>query len=117
MTLLNRLILAALVFLSGSSGFAKLLLVQQDVDFFGKYGINTSGVLFFGAAQLAGAVMLVFPKTRLSGVALVAITFLISVALLVLDGNVPFAVFTAIALLLLLYLARASLDHRKKHPG
>ncbi len=84
------------------------MLMQQDVDFFRKYGFTTPLLTIFGAAQLVGGVLLLVRKTRLLGAMIVAITFLISVVLLVKEGNVPFTIFTFVALIMLGVVIRYS---------
>lgn len=101
MKIASTLILILLVLLAISSGITKIALMQQDVDFFGQYGFTNPILITFGAAQLIGGVMLPFKKTRFFGAAIVAITFLVSLVLLLLEGNLPVSVVTAIATLFL----------------
>jgi hypothetical protein len=60
------------------SGVTKISLMQQDVEFFGKYGLSDPMLIAFGATQLIGGILMSFKKTRFSGAAIVAITFLAS---------------------------------------
>ncbi|MBT8045314.1 MAG: DoxX family protein [Verrucomicrobiae bacterium] len=101
MKLALTLILVLLVFLAVSSGAAKVALMQQDVDFFGKYGFSNPMLIAFGITQLVGGVLLPFKKTRFFGAAIVAITFLISLVLLIMEGNIPVSIVTLVATLLL----------------
>jgi len=101
MKLITTIILALLVLLAVSSGITKIALMQQDVDFFGKYGFSNPILIVFGTVQLIGGILLLLRKTRFSGAAIVAITFLISLVLLLLEGNVAVSVATAVAMLLL----------------
>lgn len=94
-------ILAILTFLAVSSGITKILLMPQDVDFFGKYGFSDPLLIAFGLVQLLGGLLLVFMKTRFVGAAIVAVTFLVSLALLLMEGNVTVSIVTAVAALLL----------------
>ena len=50
---------------------------------------------------LAGGVLLVFSRTRFVGAAIVAVTFLVSLVVLLMDGNIPVSIVTAIATVLL----------------
>ncbi len=75
--------------------------MQQDVDFFGKYGLTNPILITYGAVQLVGGLLMVFSKTRFVGAILVAITFLISLVVLLMEGNIPVSIVTAIAILLL----------------
>ena len=84
-----------------SSGVTKIALMQQDVDFFGKYGFTAPILIAFGVIQLIGGVLMAFRKTRFSGAAIVAITFLISLVVLLMDGNIPVSIVTLLAILML----------------
>lgn len=101
MKLASAIILVFLVFLAISSGATKIALMQQDVEFFGKYGFSNPVLIAFGATQLTGGVLLPFKKTRFIGAAVVAITFLVSIALLLFEGNIPVSIVTVVATLLL----------------
>lgn len=101
MKYVSAIVLAILVFLAVSSGITKMLLMEQEVDFFGKFGFSDPALITFGLVQLIGGVLLVFKRTRFAGAAIVAITFIISLALLLLDGNVPMSIATLVATLLL----------------
>lgn len=101
MKIVFTIILAILSLLAISSGIAKIMLMQQDVDFFGKYGFSDVMLIAFGLIQLLGGLLLVFTKTRFIGAAIVAVTFLLSLVLLLMDGNMPVSIITLIATLLL----------------
>ena len=114
MIIFHRVTLAVLVFLALSSGVTKLMLMQQDAEFFGTYGFTTPMIIAFGAAQFIGGLLLIFQRTRFFGAVIVAITFLISAVLLVMDENIPFTIFTVVALLFLGLHMKLSLA---KHQG
>ena len=109
-----KVALAVLVFLAVSSGITKIILMEQDVEFFGSYGFTNSMLVAFGVTQLIGGCLLVIQRTQLVGASIVAITFAISAALLIMEGNVLFTVFTFIALTLLGLLARQNLIDRRE---
>ena len=98
-------ILAALAILSGAS---KVALMPQDVEFFGRYGIAGIGLMGFGALQLMGGVGLLLAKTRFASAAVIAVTFIASLVLLILDGNVPVTIVTALATALLVFVMKIS---------
>ena len=100
MKILSTIILVILIFLAVSSGITKVTLMQQDVDFFGKYGFSNPILITYGLVQLIGGVLLIFKKTRFVGAAIVAITFLISLVVLLADGNIPVSIATVVATLL-----------------
>jgi len=95
------IVIAVLTFLAISSGITKVILMQQDVDFFGKYGFSNPILMCYGAVQIIGGMLLPFKKTRFIGAIIVAITFLISLVVLLLEGNIPVSIVTAIATALL----------------
>ena len=108
MNLAFKIILWILVFLAISSGVAKIMLMPQDVEFFSTYGFNPAMIIVFGVTQLIGGILMVIPKMRMYGAIVVAITFLVSLALLVMDGNMLVSGITVIATVLLGWVAKSS---------
>ena len=101
MKIVSTTILVALILLAMLSGITKVALMQQDVDFFGRYGFSNPLLIAYGLVQLIGAVLMVFRRTRFIGAAIVAITFLVSLAALMIDRNFPASIATIVATLLL----------------
>ena len=101
MKIASTIILVILIFLAIFSGATKIALIQADVEFFGKYGFSNPMLIAFGATQLVGGVLMPFQKTRFSGAAIVAMTFVASLVLLLMDGNIPASIVTVVATLLL----------------
>lgn len=101
MKAVSTIILVILILLAVSSGITKILLMQQDVEFFGKYGFSNPILVAFGLIQVIGGLLLVFTKTRFVGAVIVAITFLISLVVILIEGNIPVGIATVIAMLLL----------------
>lgn len=101
MKAVSTIILVVLILLAVSSGITKILLIQQDVDFFGKYGFSNPILVIYGCVQLIGGLLMVFARTRFVGAAIVAVTFLISLVVIALEGNIPVGVVTLIATMLL----------------
>ena len=101
MKIVFTIVLVVLTFLAISSGLTKVMLLQQDVDFFGRYGFSNQILVAYGVVQLIGGVLLPFNKTRFVGAAIVAITFLVSLVVLLMDGNIPVSIATIIMTLLL----------------
>lgn len=96
MKIIWNLLIAVIALLAIASGVAKMALMQQEVDVFGRYGFIDPILVAFGAFQFAGGVFLAFRKTRTIGAAVIALSFLASLVVLLLDGNVPMAVMTAV---------------------
>lgn len=90
--------------------------MQQDVEFFGEYGFTDPFLIAFGAAQLIGGILLIIQKTRLLGATIVAVTFLISAVLLIMAGNIPFTIFTFVALFMLGLIVRQCLTKEQYDP-
>lgn len=116
MKIFLNVILVILVFLAISSGITKIILMQQDVEFFGKYGFTNPILISYGTAQLFGGILLILPKTRVIGAILVAITFLISAVVLVLEGNIPVTIITLTFVLLLGVIIKQSLNYITQQP-
>lgn len=94
MKIIFYIVLVVLVLLAVLSGTSKILLMSQDVEFFGKYGFSDFALIVFGLVQLVGGILIAIPKTRSVGALLVATTFLVSAVLLVLSGNIPIGLVT-----------------------
>ena len=84
------LLLALLTVLAVSSGMAKITLMQSDVEFFGRYGFSDSMLIAFGVAQLIGGILLPWKRTRFMGATVTACTFLASLVILFIDGNIQY---------------------------
>ncbi len=110
MKIFVNIVLAVLVLLAISSGTTKILLMEQDVEFFGKYGFTNPILVAYGAIQLIGGILLVLPKTRTVGAIIVAITFLISAVVLVLSGNIPVTIVTLVCVILLGLIVKQNSD-------
>lgn len=94
-------ILIVLILLAVSSGVTKIMLMQPDASFFGRYGFTGPLLMSFGFTQVLGGIMMSLSKARFIGAALVLLTFLVSLVLLVLDGNYLMIAITSVATLLL----------------
>ena len=101
MKIASTLILVVVIFLSILSGVTKVALMPEDVEFFGRYGFSSPMLIAFGATQLIGGLLMPFRKTRFVGAAIVAVTFLISLVILLMDGNISVSIVTVVATLLL----------------
>jgi hypothetical protein len=112
MKIVFNVVLAVLVLLAVSSGITKIMLMPQDVVFFGRYGFTDPILIAFGCSQLVGGVLLAIPKTRVVGAMVVAITFVISAGVLFMAGKIPITLVTIVCVLLL--AAIATVEIRKK---
>ena len=101
MNAVKTTVVVILVLLAVSSGVTKILLVEQDLVFFAKYGFSDPILIAYGLVQLIGGLLLIATRTRFAGAAIVAITFLVSLVLLLIEGNIPVSIITVVAILLL----------------
>jgi predicted MFS family arabinose efflux permease len=108
MKIASTLIVVVLIFLAVFSGIAKIALFQEDVEFFSRYGFSNPMLMAFGATQVLGGILLPFRKTRFFGAAVVAVTFLVSFVLLLMDGKVSMSIVAAVATLLLALIMKRS---------
>ena len=108
MKIAYTIILVVLTFLAISSGTTKILLMQQDVEFFGQYGFSNMILMIYGIVQVIGGFLLPFSKTRFVGAAIVASTFLVSLVVLLMDGNMAVSMITIAMTLLLGVVMRQS---------
>lgn len=89
------------------------MLMPQDAEFFGKYGFTNTILIVFGATQLIGGILLIIKKTRFIGAVIVAITFLISAIILIMEKNIPVVIITFIAVAMLGVVMKQSLKKEK----
>jgi len=101
MNIILNVFVAILALLALSSGATKIMLMQNEVDFFGAYGFTNPVLIAYGIVQVIGGILLIVPKSRMYGAAIVAITFLVSAVVLALAGNIPVAIATLAATLVL----------------
>ena len=113
MNILTTVNLVILVFLATSSGITKVILMPQDVEFYGNYGFTNPILILFGASQLIGGVMLIIKKTRFAGAVLVAITFAISSVVLIMAQKTGFTIVTVITLLMLGVVMKQSIAEKR----
>lgn len=112
MNVLLNINLGILVFLAISSGITKIMLMPQEVEFFGNAGFNSTLIIIFGAFQLLGGVLLILQKTRFAGAVIVAATFALSAALLIVAGNILFAVISIVAMAMLGVVMKQNIEKR-----
>lgn len=113
MATLHKVFLVILIFLAVASGLTKILLMPQDVEFFGRFGFTSPLLVAFGASQVIGGVLMAFPKTRALGAVIVLITFSISAVMLYLAGNLPVTFVTVAAIVLLGDVIRRNINRQK----
>jgi len=106
MKIVFYIVLVILSLLAISSGVAKVMLLPQDLEFFGGYGFTSQLLIVFGMIQILGGILLVVPRSRMVGGIIVASTFLLSVMLLILASNLVSATVTLIFVALLIFVVK-----------
>ncbi len=101
-----KTIVAVLVgLLSLAAGAAKIAQVPEEVAFLGQFGFGATLIVAFGVLQAVGGLLMIIPKTRFYGALLAAAGFAISVVLLLLAGNLPFAGVSIVPVVLAAWVA------------
>ena len=94
MKLLQIVLLGVLILLSVSSGIIKIILMPQEVEFFGGAGFSNLLIVVYGATQIIGGMLLIPIRSRAWAAIFMAVNFMLSVVVIGLSGNIPFAVFS-----------------------
>ncbi len=100
MNLARKINLVLLVLLGAAAGFAKVTQAPPEIAFFQGVGLGALVVIAFGVLQLVGAVLLAFKKTRLIGAILLDVTFSLSVVIILMTGQIGFALVSVIPVLM-----------------
>ena len=88
---LSTIILIILIVMSLAAGAAKLMRTPDEAAFFEAAGLGAGVMLGLGALQVVAALIAALPKTRLPGLGLVAAGFLASTIIILMTGNISFA--------------------------
>jgi hypothetical protein len=94
--IVNMLIIGVVALLSIAAGLAKVMQTEQEMAFLQGFGFSGALVIAFGLIQLAGGILLVLPKTRITGVVLAAAAFAVSALLIFFGGNWVFGLLSTI---------------------
>ena len=105
--------LVILVLLAISSGVTKIMLMPQEVQFFGSVGSSNLMLIILGVSQVVGGLMLALSKTRLIGAIIITITFIISAVVLFMSENIVVAIVTCFTLLMLSIVIKQNLSSPK----
>ena len=100
MHLLKKINLALLILLGGAAGLAKVTQTPPEIAFFAGLGLGAIVVVVFGVLQLVGALSLIFAKTRLIGAILLDVTFSLSVVMILMTGQIGFALVSVVPVLM-----------------
>ena len=113
MKIIYKLLIVIIALLSIAAGVAKVMLTPQEVHFLESFGFNNIVIVGFGAFQIFSGLLLVVSKSRLYGAVLVLIAFILSSTLIMMSGNIIFAIVSFIPVLLTSVIIKTSLPLRK----
>ena len=100
MDLLRKINVVLLVLLGGAAGFAKVTQAPPEMAFFAGLGLGAMMVVVFGVVQIAGALSLIFKKTRFIGAILLDVTFSLSIVMILMTGQIGFALISVVPVLM-----------------
>ena len=83
-------VLLILILLGVAAGVVKIMKMPQELEFFQAVGLSEMSLVLFGAAQVCGAVLLVFRRGRLGGAAVSTIMFSASAIMVFITGALGF---------------------------
>lgn len=96
MRIFQLVLLVMIIAISVAAGAAKIMQMEQEIDFFKQAGLDAFVVRPFGLFQLAGALLAIFPKTRISGTVIIGLAFLLSAILIFIAGNLVFGLISLV---------------------
>lgn len=105
MKILKIVLTVIVAFLSIAAGLAKLMGAPQEVVFLSSLGFNSSMILLFGAAQAVGAILTALPVTRLFGLIIIFLGFLLSAILVFVSGKLVFGMVSLLPVIVVAFLA------------
>lgn len=108
MKILMTVIVILLVILGVSSGISKIMLLPQEIQFFGGVFTNTQ-IVVFGVVQCVGAILLILRRSRIIGAIILALTFIISTVLILISGEIGFGLFSLLPIILIWLVAKDQL--------
>ena len=106
MRIVKIIFLVIVVLLGLGSGTSKVMLLPDEVAFFGKTGLTEVGIQIFGAIQIIGSLMLPFQKMRFFGSLILMVTFLFSTVLILISGNISFGIFSILPIAMIILLLK-----------
>lgn len=119
MNILRIILIAIVAIVSAAAGLAKIMQAPQELEFLQGFGLGVSQIVIFGAIQLAGALLLVWPRARALGAVIAMAGFALSSYLIFKSGNVQFGLLSLLPIVLafiVLWQARIVKDGLKNKP-
>ena len=100
MKIAQTIILVILILLTLAAGAAKAMKMPQEVQFFAYAGLGMTTMIALGVFQITGAVLSAVPKFRMIGTAMMGAGFLASAIIIMMTGDMTFALMSLIPVLL-----------------
>ena len=100
MKILMIVILVLLVLLALTSGVSKIMLLEQEVAFFGAAGFSNTALRIFGLAQITAGLLMIMSRYRIAAATVLALTLIASTVLILMDGKIAFGLVSIIPILL-----------------
>lgn len=116
MQILKNVLLALLVLMSLGAGVPKIMQMPQELEFLAHLGLGATGVTLLGIVQFAGGILLVPPKTRLTGAVLAVLALGVSAIALVKSGNMALGLITLLPIAIGLSVIAESIRRRGRQP-
>ncbi|MCV6622195.1 MAG: hypothetical protein OIF51_10650 [Cellvibrionaceae bacterium] len=116
MNILRIILIAIVAIVSAAAGLAKIMRAPQELEFLQGFGLSVSQIVTFGAIQLAGALLLVWPRARALGAVFAIAGFALSSFFIFKSGNVQFGLFSMLPIMLafiVLWQAKANFSKLK----
>ena len=108
-------VLLILILLGVAAGIAKTMKMPQELEFFQAVGLSEMSLVLFGAAQICGAVLLVFRRSRLGGAVISTIMFSASAIMVFITGALGFGAVSLLPALMSVWIIRDTA--RSKSPS
>ena len=102
---MRAIILIVLVVMSLGAGLAKVLQMQQEVQFFDEAGLGLGPLMFLGLIQIVGGGLAIVTKTHTFGLLFIALGFFLSTIVIFLTGNIGFAFGSLVPVVLIIWLS------------
>ncbi len=100
MRMARNVILILLIAMSIAAGAAKILQTPNEAAFFAALGLGLTIMMLFGALQIVAGLLSAIPATRIIGLGLMGLAFLISAVMIWLNDQIVFALLSFLPALL-----------------
>jgi len=113
MKIFNITLVILIALVSIVAGSAKVMQIPQEVEFLTALGFTITLILFFGMIQITGGILLLIPKIRLLGAAVVLTGFMISAGLVFMSGNIKFGLISLVPVLITVFILYREWNSKK----